>query len=97
MSQLIDIGDIISKLGKFLLDLLLFIPRKIFELLCAGLLAVLQAIPVPEWVSQAASSIGSLSGDVLFWLTLVSAPQGVGIVISAYLLRFVLRRIPFIG
>jgi len=79
-----------------LLDILLYVPLKLYELLTAALTATLNAIPVPDWVSNADNVLQGDSG-FLFWLDLFNVPEGITIVLSAYGLRFLIRRIPIIG
>ena len=53
------------------------------------------AIPVPSFLLNVGAF--GLSSDVLFFTTLFQVPFGLGIVVTAYIARFVLRRIPIIG
>ena len=53
------------------------------------------AIPAPNFLLNVSSF--SLGNDVLFFTTLFQVPFGLGVVVTAYIARFVLRRIPIIG
>jgi hypothetical protein len=67
----------------------------IFEQIFQGLLAVLEAIPLPSW----AQNIGSLSlpSEVVWFAGAFELHTGASIIGSAYLIRFLVRRIPLIG
>ena len=62
-----------------------------------GALSLIEAIPAPDFLLNASSLSLSLPSQVLFFTTLFKLPQGVSLVVSAYILRFAVRRIPFIG
>jgi len=78
-------------------DLLLWIPRKLFELLLDGLAWVLKAIPVPDFVASAGGLLSSLPDGITWGFYLFNFSFGVGVVVAAYALRFLIRRLPFIG
>jgi len=81
-----------SWLGNFLL----YIPRKIFELVMDALAALVEAIPVPDAVAQAKSGMSALAG-MGYVADLVSLKAGLALVAGSMLARFLLRRIPGIG
>jgi hypothetical protein len=68
-----------------------------YNLLLVGLALVLQAIPVPSWLSNAGPVIGSMPSGVAYVLQSFEVPAGISILMAAYILRFVIRRLPFIG
>jgi type III secretory pathway component EscT len=86
-----------SDLLQFLLDLWLWVPRQVFAWLLDALASLFESIPVPDFVTQAASALSSIGGNVLFFAEKFAVPEGVAMVLSAYVLRFLIRRIPFIG
>jgi hypothetical protein len=59
--------------------------------------AVLSAIPVPSFISNIPNLFSSISPNVMFWLEPVHLTTGLTIICSAYVIRFGIRRIPFIG
>ncbi|MAT82998.1 MAG: hypothetical protein CMD39_01785 [Gammaproteobacteria bacterium] len=80
-----------------IIDVLLWWPRRVFELLTVGLAELIIAIPVPDWVANIPAQFSGLIAGIewAFWLFNVKA--GLGIVISAYGLRFIIRRLPIVG
>lgn len=84
--------SILSKLE----ELLLYVPRKIYEWITEQLGQLIASIDAPEWYAYAAN-VFSGGGDVGYWLSVFNVPQGIAIIFSAYGLRFLIRRIPFIG
>lgn len=87
----------LSDFAEWLKDLLLWVPLKLWELLLDGLAGVLDAIPVPSFISSAQGYMNGIGGNVLWMLNVFAVPEGMVMVMSALILRFVLRRIPFIG
>ena len=73
------------------------LPLHIWVLVLQGLAAVVAAIPVPSWLSSAPSYVAALPPWVLYICASLQVPTGLGIILSAYAARFVLRRIPLIG
>jgi hypothetical protein len=71
--------------------------QEVVQLVLAGLAAVLALIPVPSWLMGAAGVMGAMPPGVAFVANAFMLPQGLAIIISAYTIRFVIRRIPFIG
>lgn len=81
----------------WLLELLLWLPRKAYELLLEGLLQILNVIPVPDWLTDLSTNFAGLPAGVAFFLQALQLPTGLAIVGSAYLVRFLIRRLPFFG
>ena len=64
--------------------------NKILDVM-VGLLA---AIPVPDFLTT--NSV-TLHPSILWGLDIIQADVGVGVLVSAYSVRFLIRRLPFIG
>ena len=86
-----------SDLMGFLKDLLLWVPLKLWELLLDGLAALLEALPVPGFVQQADSAFSAISGNVLFFAQKFAVGEGISMILAAYVLRFIIRRLPVVG
>lgn len=82
---------------EWLKDLLLWVPQKLWELLLDGLASVIEALPVPDWLASIASFGGSIPPGVGYFLHVMRVPEGLAMLLSAYVLRFLIRRIPVIG
>jgi len=80
-------------LATYLLDL----PLYILSLLLVGLATFINDIPAPSFFSSAAGWISSLPPLVAYVLGALQISTGVTILVTAYTLRFLIRRIPFIG
>ncbi len=92
-----DVPCVADAFGDWLYDAALFLPRKVWSMILDGLATVVESIPVPDFVSQAHIGLASMSSTVVWLTDWAALPQGVGFVLSAYALRFALRRIPLIG
>ena len=90
-------GEMLSDFAKWLADLLLWVPRKLWAELLDGLASIVEAIPVPDFVSTAQSAFASIPSSVLFFADKFAVAEGVAMILAAYGLRFVIRRIPLIG
>lgn len=87
----------ISSVLQWLKDLVEYAALHIWKLLLSGLASVIEAIPVPSFFSQAGDLLGSVPATVLYWVSFLHADFGIPLVLGAYLLRWLIRRIPFIG
>lgn len=83
-----------------MLDLIRTILSQFWKELIQGILDivfnVLNAIPVPDFISQLPTYASQLGGAT-YWLDVLNVGTGMTLVISAYVIRFTIRRIPFIG
>ena len=89
--------DFLSQILVWLKDLLLWIPRKLAELVLDALAALIEAIPVPAWLSNAGTYLAGIDPTIAFFLQGFRFAEGLTIIFAAYILRFLIRRIPLIG
>ena len=86
--------------GDWLLAILLYIPQKIIEFLTdavlSGIDAIFAACSVCDF-SSLGSNLAALPVATLFILGWFKIGTGLTIITSAYLVRFLIRRLPFIG
>lgn len=82
---------------QFFIDLLLWIPLAIWELLLAALAALLNSIPVPQFLIDASANVTLVDPSVSWAASVLEVPTGVALVFTAYVLRFLIRRIPLVG
>lgn len=87
-----------QELLDFIYDILLWIPKFLFKQITDFLLYLLSLIPDPG-ISNAIQSIFDLFNqpNIAYFLQLAHAADGFALISTAYLARFVLRRIPGIG
>jgi len=87
--------DWVDEVLTWILDVLLWVPRKIYELLLAGLETVIAAIPVPSWAAEL--SLDWLPSSMAYFLEPFQLGLAVTSITGGYLLRFIIRRIPVVG
>lgn len=87
------LGDAFDALIEFLMNL----PAWVFSKLAEGIVSFFESIPVPDFFATAANAFGSVPSEVVYFAETFQIGTGVTMVLGAYLLRFILRRIPFIG
>ena len=89
--------EFIEKFWADLIDVLLYIPRRVFELMMSALADLLSAIPVPAFILDMPTLFASVPAGITWGFWLFNVGFGVSITVSAYVLRFLIRRIPVIG
>lgn len=86
--------------GDWLLTALLYVPRVVFSLLVDGLNAAIDAIFLACTVCDFAalgSNFAALPVATLFIMGWFKVGTGLTMISSAYGVRFLIRRLPFIG
>lgn len=87
MTDLLDgLYDLFSDFALWVVDLVL-----------DGALTLLEAIPAPDFFTNLQGYANAIDGSVLFWVAPLNISTGLGIIMSAYIIKFILKRIPFIG
>jgi hypothetical protein len=67
----------------------------ILDGLYSGLAKVIELLPVPDFL-QSVQHV-QIANSVAWFLQPFEITYGLGVIVSAYVARFILRRIPFIG
>jgi hypothetical protein len=98
------VADILMGILRFLGDVILWVVDffqwifvKLATLVFDAVIAVLTLIPVPDWLDDISTNVGSVSSGVLFFIEPFQFGTGIAWVVSAYLLRFLIRRLPVVG
>jgi hypothetical protein len=89
--------DKINQFGAWLFGLVTWGLEQCWSLLCQGLALVLAAIPVPSWLANAGNVVGAMPPGVAYLAVAFKIPEGIAMIVGAYTLRFIIRRIPLIG
>ena len=90
-------ADWINTALQWLKDFFVWLAQWVWDTILDGLLEVLQAIPVPDFVNQANGAFASISGNILFFANKFALGEGITMILAAYGIRFLIRRIPIIG
>lgn len=93
----LDLPCHLSNFSQWLLDVLLFIPRKTWELILDGLATTVEALPAPDFLASLNANFSAIPSGAVYLADAFALREGLAIVIGALILRFVLRRIPMIG
>lgn len=91
------LSGIISDAMQWLLDLLLWIPKKLWSELLTSISDFFASIPVPDFISGAQNAFYSIPSGPLFFISFFAVKEGIVMVLAALVLRFLTRRIPIIG
>lgn len=87
----------LAQILQWLLNFLKWGAEWVWSELLGALIGVLNLIPVPQWLSDAPSVVGALPGGVAWGMRAFLVPQGLAIILGAYVIRFIIRRIPLVG
>lgn len=87
------IGDVL----EWVVDFFQWLFVKLAVLIFDAIVAVLALIPVPEWFAELSGNIGDIDPGVLYFIEPFQFGVGFAWVVSAYLLRFLIRRLPVVG
>jgi len=87
--------DWLNAAWAWLIDLLLWVPLQVYGLALDGLATVLEAIPAPEWI--VAADFSGVHPAIAYFGGAFEIGYGISALLSAMVLRFVIRRIPVIG
>lgn len=79
----------------WLVELLLWLPLKLYELFLGAITVVVNAIPVPSWAEGL--TLDWIPAGMAYWLGPFQIGFGITCITTAYLWRFLIRRIPVIG
>jgi hypothetical protein len=79
----------------WLIELLLWVPQKLYGLLLDGLATVVEGIPAPSWASGI--SFAGVHNSIAYFGGPFHIDTGLTVVVSATLLRFLIRRLPVVG
>lgn len=79
------------------LTYLLLFPKYLFDIVSTSIVEFFEGIPVPDFMSSAGALFQGIPPDIVYYAGIFRVADGLAMVLSAYVLRFILRRIPFIG
>lgn len=87
----------LERILEWTVDLLLWIPQKLYELILDGFAAVIEAIPVPDFMSSLGSLLAGMDPAIAYFAAPLQLGTGMTWVFSALVIRFLIRRLPVIG
>lgn len=85
--------DLLTEFKDWLSDL----PKRAFSEILDGCAHLLELIPVPDAFSQARSAFSGLPSNIVWFLDMSGFKVCLTIIIGAYIIRFLIRRIPIVG
>ena len=78
---------------QFLIDL----PLYLLDWIWAAFVGLLDSIPIASMVEQASSLFSAIPSSVWYFMNVFQVPLGITFVLTAYLIRFFIRRLPVVG
>lgn len=92
-----DLINALSQFADWLLKVLEFVPKWIWSECLKALASVINAIPVPGFVSQVQGFWNGVPSGIWYFVGWMHLGWGVSALLSAYVIRFLIRRIPVVG
>ncbi len=96
--------DVISSLFQWLQDaydwfveFIIGFPDFFMKWIVDGAIDFFNWLPVPSFFQQAAGALQGIPREVIYFIEPFRVGEGLAIVMIAFLLRFIIRRIPIIG
>lgn len=89
--------QLVTDVATWFLDLLQSIAHWIYQGVMDALATVIEAIPAPSFLESSASVFSAVPSSVVYLVSVAEFQTGLGIVGSAYLIRFLIRRLPVVG
>lgn len=89
--------DFLSEILQWFMDLLLWVPRKLWELCLDGLAGFIEWLPVPSFMTDLGDFLADVPPSVAYFGSSLQIGTGISMVLAAWAIRFVIRRIPVIG
>ncbi|HMN47465.1 MAG TPA: hypothetical protein PKE27_23025 [Povalibacter sp.] len=89
--------EFLQRILDWFVELLLWVPRKLWELLLDGLATVIEAIPAPGFMANLESWVSGLDPAIAYFGGPLQLGTGMTFVAVAYVLRFAIRRLPVVG
>ncbi len=74
-------------------DFVLFV----WDWILDGALYLLNLVPVPEWAISQGGIFAQVPSGVAFFMSIFEINFGLSVLASAYLIRFIIRRLPVVG
>lgn len=90
-------GEWLLFIIKEIINFVVKLPYTIIEWLWEGFLDLLDSSFIMALLETAGDMFSAMPSGVWYFLSVVQFPFGVAVIISAYTLRFIVRRLPFIG
>lgn len=91
------LGELIEGVTQWLVDLVKTFAQWVWQSVLDGLAAVIEAIPVPDFVSDAGDIFSQIPPEIAAFWQYFAVTEGLAMIVTAYGLRFLIRRIPLIG
>lgn len=87
------LGDAYDALIDFFKDL----PEWVFSKLVDAVVEFFNSLPVPDFMANVSNTFNVIPPVIVYFAQPFNIGYGVTVVLGAYLLRFIVRRIPIIG
>lgn len=98
IQRLIDwLLNFFQSIADWFVDIVQSLFQWLFDGVLSALASLVEAIPVPGWLQSGAGLFSGISSDIAWFASAVNLSFGLTVVVSAYGIRFLIRRIPVIG
>ncbi|WP_307941535.1 DUF2523 family protein [Pseudomonas mosselii] len=85
--------SILQQIIQFLADIVIAVADWLWQ----AMLSLISSSSIVGLIEVAGGLFESIDPSVWYFMSIFQIPYGITVVLSAYVLRFLIRRIPFIG
>ena len=85
--------DVISDVAQFFIDMFL----NLLDWIWSAFIGLLDTLPISSMVEQASGLFSAIPSSVWYFMNIFQIPLGITFVLSGYLIRFLIRRLPVVG
>jgi len=89
--------DFLSPVIEWWWEAVTLLPRLIWDGITSALAAVIEDIPVPDFMADIPGLWAQVPAGVWWGLNMFEVPAGLSMIAAALVLRFIIRRLPVIG
>jgi hypothetical protein len=97
LGECIKMWEWLSKALDWIIDAIKDVFEWVFAQVLNALASILEQLPVPEFLTNGQNLFASVSGAIGWLWQYFEVPYGVGVMVAAWGLRFLIRRIPIFG
>lgn len=89
--------EFLQRILDWFVELLLWVPRKVYEMLLDGIASFFESIPAPDFMTSLGNYASALDPAIGYFVAPLQLGAGLTIVVVAYIIRFAIRRLPVVG
>ncbi|MCU7813400.1 MAG: hypothetical protein KZQ77_19515 [Candidatus Thiodiazotropha sp. (ex Notomyrtea botanica)] len=90
-------NELITELMEYVKTFVLWVWQSIWDAMLDAMAHIIELIPVPSFLQSASGVFSSIPGEVAFFAGALEITYGIGVIVAAWGIRFLIRRLPIVG